>query len=284
MSTSVDYKVDILIFGSAGLPADWVYNGKYMVGEFTANTFGMTAVRGNGKTILIDCGSNMADPAKQAVYFGFYNAEETMGTVQDALALIDVKPEDVTDIILTHAHIDHMGSVELFPNAQFYIQKAELEGWEAIAANPMMAPMLMPGVADEGDLIRARALVEEGRMTLLEGDVEDLLPGIDVVVMPKCHSVCEQVVLVNTPDATFVDVGDIATREAHIVGVPGVAEHYMWQSGSAGSEYLTMMAYPSIMEYAGGDIKNVIMRHDITYRESKTAEATNGNCVRYKLR
>ncbi len=284
MSTNIDYKVDILIFGCAGLPADWVYNGKYMAGEFTANTFGVTAVRGGGKNILIDCGSNMADPAKQFVYFDIYQARETMGTVESALALIDLKPEDITDIVLTHTHMDHMGAVELFPNAQFYIQKDELEAWEGIAADPKMAPMLMPGVADAGDLQRARALVEEGRMTLLEGDVMDLLPGIDVYVMPNCHSVREQVVIVNTPEKSFVDVGDIVTREAHILGLPGIAEHYMWQSGSAGCEYLTMKAYPWIMEMAGGDIKNVIMRHDFTYRESKTPEAQEGNCIRYKLR
>lgn len=284
MGTKTDYKVDILIFGCAGLPADWVYNGKYMAGEFTANTFGVTAVRGGGRNILIDCGSNMADPAKQFVYYDIYQARETMGTVEDALALIDLKPEDIDDIVLTHAHMDHMGAVELFPNAQFYIQKAELEAWEEIAADPKMAPALMPGVADAGDLQRARALVEEGRMTLLEGDVTDLLPGIDVITTPNCHSVMEQIVVVNTSDAAFVDVGDIATREAHFLGIPGVVDHYMWQSQSAGCEYLTMKAYPRILELAGGDIKNVIMRHDITYRESKTAAAQEGNCIRYQLR
>ena len=284
MSTTIDYKVDILIFGSAGLPADWVYNGKYMAGEFTANTFGVTAVRGGGKNILIDCGSNMGDPAKQFVYFDIYHANETMGTVEDALALVDLKPEDITDIVLTHAHMDHMGAVELFPYAQIYIQKEELEAWEAIAADPKIAPMLIPGVADPDDLKRARALVEEGRMTLLEGDVEDLLPGIDVIALNNRHSVMDQIVVVNTPDASFVDVGDIVTREAHILGLPGIAEHYMWQSGSAGCEYLTMMTYPQIMELAGGDIKNVIMRHDFTYRDSKTPAAQDGNCVRYQLR
>lgn len=284
MSTTIDYKVDVLIFGSAGLPADFIYNGKYLAGEFTANTFGFTALRGNGKNILIDCGSNMADPAKQGVYFGFYHAEETMGTVEDALALVDLKPEDIDAVVLTHSHIDHMGAVELFPNAQFYIQKAELEAWEQIAADPMMAPMLVPGTVDPGDLVRARALVEEGRMTLLEGAVEDLLPGIDVIPLNNCHSVIDQLVLVHTPDATFVDAGDIATREAQILGLPGVAEHYMWTSMAAGSEYLTMMAYKQIMDLAGGDIKKVIMRHDLTYRDSKTPEAENGNCVRYKLR
>lgn len=40
----------------------------------TDNTFGMTLVRGEGRNILIDCGSNMDDPAKKAIYFDIYGA------------------------------------------------------------------------------------------------------------------------------------------------------------------------------------------------------------------
>ena len=43
-------------------------------------------------------------------------------------------PEAISDIFVTHAHFDHMGSIAEFPNAQIYIQKSELLSWyEAIA-------------------------------------------------------------------------------------------------------------------------------------------------------
>src|SRR5690606_35771727 len=50
------------------------------------------------------------------------------------LAEIGVAAEAVTDVVLTHAHFDHMGSISQFPNAQIHIQKSELLSWyEAIA-------------------------------------------------------------------------------------------------------------------------------------------------------
>src|SRR5690606_9571740 len=39
------------------------------------------------------------------------------------LAEAGVAAEEVTDVVLTHAHFDHMGSISQFPNAQIYIQK-----------------------------------------------------------------------------------------------------------------------------------------------------------------
>ncbi|HQP50415.1 MAG TPA: N-acyl homoserine lactonase family protein [Spirochaetota bacterium] len=47
----------------------------------------------------------------------------------DLLKNIGVKPEDVTDIILTHTHFDHAGTVHFFPNARIYIRRAEYDAF-----------------------------------------------------------------------------------------------------------------------------------------------------------
>lgn len=39
---------------------------------------------------------------------------------------LDIKPAEVTDIIVTHSHFDHIGNVDKFPDAKIYIQKEEL--------------------------------------------------------------------------------------------------------------------------------------------------------------
>jgi glyoxylase-like metal-dependent hydrolase (beta-lactamase superfamily II) len=40
---------------------------------------------------------------------------------------LNIKPADVTDIIITHSHFDHIGNVDKFYNANIYIQQDELK-------------------------------------------------------------------------------------------------------------------------------------------------------------
>lgn len=43
-----------------------------------------------------------------------------------ALGKVGINPEEVTHLILTHAHFDHVGYVDAFPNAKIYIHRKEL--------------------------------------------------------------------------------------------------------------------------------------------------------------
>ncbi len=48
-------------------------------------------------------------------------------TLEKQLDTIYVKMEDVRYIVLSHLHLDHAGAVHLFPNAEVYASKEELE-------------------------------------------------------------------------------------------------------------------------------------------------------------
>lgn len=278
---NIDYSIEVLIFGSAPIPADTVYNSRYLQREMTANTFGITLIRGDGRTILVDSGSDMSDPAKQSIYFDIYDA--SMSDPVTALKAVGVNPADVTDIVITHSHMDHMGGLDLFPNAQFYMQEAELVGWEEVVSKPKMSAALTPGVLDPEDLVRARTLVDEGRMTLLNGDVINLLPGIDVHTFPNAHSIVDQVVVIHTPNGSYVDVGDISTRAKGITGVDGVAPFYMVQDGAAGSIFLSMQSFPKILSWADDEIDHVIIRHDVEYKDSRITSFQEDNVSVYKF-
>ena len=52
------------------------------------------------------------------------------------LAEMNLRADDITDIVLTHAHFDHMGSIAEFAHAHIYIQKSELLSWYEMFALP----------------------------------------------------------------------------------------------------------------------------------------------------
>ena len=96
---------------------------------------------------------------------------------------MDIDPRQVTDVIVTHAHYDHMGSLASFPSAHFYLQEKELETWKwALGKGKPFANLT--AACNPDDVAMAEALVSERRMTLLNGPVRDVVPGIPVEVAP----------------------------------------------------------------------------------------------------
>src|SRR5438067_9101305 len=85
-------------------------------------------VRGHGKTILLDSGFHRDRFARGFPMRDYVKPSE-------AVAKVGLKPGDVSDIIITHAHWDHAGGADLFPNATIWIQKDEYtyytgEAWQ----------------------------------------------------------------------------------------------------------------------------------------------------------
>lgn len=88
--------------------------------------FKVYLIKTNDKLILVDAGCETMP--------GFV-MRDFIGTVQ-ALENIDVRPYDVTDVLITHAHHDHIECIKYFKNAVIHIQKDEYEsGKEYIPDN-----------------------------------------------------------------------------------------------------------------------------------------------------
>ena len=83
----------------------------------------------DGRYILVDSGFYRDKFFKQWKVKDFIKPS-------DAVAKFGVKPEEITDIIITHMHWDHADGFDLFPKARVWIQKDEYvyytgEAWQS---------------------------------------------------------------------------------------------------------------------------------------------------------
>lgn len=132
---------------------------------------------------------------------GFVNAKlvETYG-VRDwveyapLLAEVGVTPDEVTTVTLSHLHFDHAGGTSRFPNAKFVVQRRELEF--AAAAMPHNSAARAATTAE--DVLSLVELNWQGRVLLADGDVEDLVPGLDVYLTPG-HTAGTMTACLDTP-------------------------------------------------------------------------------------
>lgn len=90
---------------------------------------------GTGARILFDTGfppEYVADFAATAARdgldrFGAFAEFGPKNTAQGQLAILDLTPSDITHVILSHGHIDHVGSLPLFAHAQIILSAREIQ-------------------------------------------------------------------------------------------------------------------------------------------------------------
>ena len=152
-------------------------------------------VQGDGRTILVDTGFDDRGLAERWRLTRYDNPTAR-------LADLGVAPEDVTDVILTHAHWDHVGNVSAFENARVWIQEREYQHASALLseADPTERGMRWD---DLQALIR---IEEDGRLERLDGDAGPY-PGIRIAAGGG-HTPGSQYVTVDTPDGAVVIAGD----------------------------------------------------------------------------
>ncbi len=100
--------------------------------------------------------------------------------VDEGLRAIGIAPEAIADVVLTHLHYDHAGSLALFPGARFHIQERELAfaTGKAMRHGHVRAPFDVEPVADMVRLLFGERLVfHDGDAPLAPGLVLRALPG-----------------------------------------------------------------------------------------------------------
>jgi glyoxylase-like metal-dependent hydrolase (beta-lactamase superfamily II) len=91
----------------------------------------------------------------------------------DALRLLDIDPEKVTDVILTHLHYDHAGNLDRFPAARYHVQDREVS---YATGRCMCHPFLREAYDLENALEMVRRIYS-GRAVFHDGE-SGLAPGL----------------------------------------------------------------------------------------------------------
>jgi glyoxylase-like metal-dependent hydrolase (beta-lactamase superfamily II) len=176
------------------------------------------------------------------------------------LGELGIAAEAITDIFVTHAHFDHMGSIAEFPNAHIHIQKSELLSWYEAIALPKRYSHLT-AIIDPDNLRTALEASIEHRVTLIDGDKDNVLPGIHVR-LGSGHTVGQQFVLLDTAVGRRVISGDCVYSRRQFTGHnhDGV---YVPLNNATGSVWEQIKTIDKMNDELGGDLTKLIILHDV---------------------
>jgi glyoxylase-like metal-dependent hydrolase (beta-lactamase superfamily II) len=155
-------------------------------------------VRGpNGRTALLDAGFYRDKFVTRWKPADFRRPSEAIGA-------LGIRPEDVTDVIVSHVHWDHLDGADLFPKARLWIQRDEYEHYVDDATGLPKA-----GAIDTADAAMLAAIKRAGRVALVAGDSQEVMPGVRVYTGGK-HTFASQYATVPTARGVVVLASDNA--------------------------------------------------------------------------
>jgi len=93
-----------------------------------------------------------------------------------ALPGLGIAPDDVTTVVISHAHWDHLGNLGEFPRAAIVMAQAEYAFW----TSPMAARAQFAEHAEPREIALLASARAEGRITLFSGH-HALAPGVDLI-------------------------------------------------------------------------------------------------------
>lgn len=225
--------------------------------------FTYIALKGEGHNILIDVGTNNEDSESQQLLIR--DNVKDFQPPDKVLAKIGLTPADIDTVFITHAHYDHMDNLNAFPNAHFYLQSKELTGWMwAMSLDRKYGSMML--ALKPSNIIDAMNMVKEGRMTLVDGESSNVLPGIHLHPEYDGHTFAAQVIIIdNTVNGVverWIAAGDLAYVRENITGI-GNNGVYVPLGLGFGSQLNMMRSIDKIIQLADGNTDNIIVGHEI---------------------
>ena len=219
--------------------------------------FSFVLAKRDDRVVLVDTGFMREGSGEQmSIKFGIPTWISPLRMLEE----MGVNADQVTDIVLSHAHFDHMGSIGKFPRARIHVQKREILSWiEAMALPPQFGYLTL--IINPDDLRSAFDASVEHRLNLVDGDLDDLLPGLHVRLGPG-HTMGQQFVIIETARGRIVISGDCVYTKSNICGHnhSGVYAPLVNAIGSAWDQLKTIDRINTEIQ---GDLDRLVILHDM---------------------
>jgi glyoxylase-like metal-dependent hydrolase (beta-lactamase superfamily II) len=200
-------------------------------------------IRGGGRNILFDSGYHRDTFLKYFPSTGYIRPDE-------AVKLAGVQPDEITDVVISHAHWDHLGGIDLFPKATVWIQEEEYRYY----TGPAWQPGGDHGGIDPADIQELVKLNTEGRVRFVDGDNVEIFPGIRAYTGGH-HTYASQYLRVDG-NPPFV----LASDNCYLYR--NLAEHRASATFSKADEAANIQNQARMIQLAGGSPDRVIPGHD----------------------
>jgi glyoxylase-like metal-dependent hydrolase (beta-lactamase superfamily II) len=180
---------------------------------------------------------------------------DTAGKLVENLAGAGIEPAQVTDVVFTHAHPDHIWGVTddfdelVFANAQYHIGQAEYDFWSSPDA-------LQAVSADRQNFVagaQARFEAIRDRLSFLKAGAE-VLPGVEAVATPG-HTPGHMSYIVHAGADQLVVLGDAVTQS-----VVSFA-HPEWPAGADQDHAVAATTRQALLDRLAGDRSRVVGYH-----------------------
>lgn len=225
-------------------------------------------LRSDSKNILVETGLGYGwDEKFEQIYDVQYKSP-----IKHLLESKGVMSDQITDVILTHLHFDHVGgAVEFngvnvfpsFPNAKYHIQKKQFE-W---AQNP--------SDKDRGSFIHDRfiPIAEAGLFKFWEGsqNFDDEISFVEI----SGHTFSQQLVEISDSSQTLLYAADLLPTSSHI--------HVPYVMGYDIQPLVTIAEKQKILSQAVDEDWTIVFGHDAYIDGCKIDKTNKGFIVKNRI-
>ncbi|MBN1699279.1 MAG: MBL fold metallo-hydrolase [Spirochaetales bacterium] len=216
LSTERDIRLFAIRYGKSTYSTRYIFEKPDIIKKIPFHWL-FYVIKTTKRVILVDTGFI------QQSFIELFNVEHIDPV--SILSMCGFKPEDITDIIITHSHFDHIGGILSYPHAKVHMFQAE---YDAFMRNPC--------------IISVRTFLENHSALYLYDNVYHIGQYIRVEQIGG-HTAGSSVVYIDLDGETIVLTGDEAYLDENIELEKPIGVYYDKESNIKYISYLKLQGY-----------------------------------------